>query len=58
MFGRRLSNITAPAEDGDGAEPVQMRNALRNAVWAPTDIDYNQRSWHMTMADVNLNWVP
>jgi len=32
-------HITAPAEDGDGAAR-SMRNALKNAGMAPTDIDY------------------
>ncbi|MEH6675486.1 MULTISPECIES: beta-ketoacyl-ACP synthase II [unclassified Sulfitobacter] len=44
-------HITAPAEDGDGAER-SMRNALRNAGLAPTDIDYINAHGTSTMADV------
>jgi len=44
-------HITAPAEDGDGAER-SMRNALRSAGLAPTDIDYINAHGTSTMADV------
>jgi 3-oxoacyl-[acyl-carrier-protein] synthase II len=44
-------HITAPAEDGDGAER-SMRNALRNAGLEPTDLDYINAHGTSTMADV------
>ena len=44
-------HITAPAEDGDGAER-SMRNALRSAGLVPTDIDYINAHGTSTMADV------
>ena len=43
-------HITAPAEDGDGAER-SMRNALRNARLQPSDIDYINAHGTSTMAD-------
>ncbi|MGD9294158.1 MAG: beta-ketoacyl-ACP synthase II [Roseobacter sp.] len=43
-------HITAPAEDGDGAER-SMRNALRNAGLEPSDIDYINAHGTSTMAD-------
>ncbi len=43
-------HITAPAEDGDGAER-SMRNALRNAGLQPSDIDYINAHGTSTMAD-------
>ena len=44
-------HITAPAEDGDGAER-SMRNALRGAGLEPKDIDYINAHGTSTMADV------
>ena len=44
-------HITAPAEDGDGAER-SMRNALRGAGIEPKDIDYINAHGTSTMADV------
>ena len=44
-------HITAPSEDGDGAER-SMRAALRNAKLAPEDIDYINAHGTSTMADV------
>ncbi len=44
-------HITAPAEDGDGAER-SMRNALRSAGLAPKDLDYINAHGTSTMADV------
>ena len=44
-------HITAPAEDGDGAER-SMRAALRNAKLEPSDIDYINAHGTSTMADV------
>ncbi len=44
-------HITAPAEDGDGAER-SMRSALRSAGLEPTDIDYINAHGTSTMADV------
>ncbi len=44
-------HITAPAEDGDGAER-SMRNALRGAGLQPSDIDYINAHGTSTMADV------
>ncbi|MDW3221795.1 MAG: beta-ketoacyl-ACP synthase II [Paracoccaceae bacterium] len=43
-------HITAPSEDGEGGERA-MRNALRNAGLAPTDIDYINAHGTSTMAD-------
>ncbi|QFT59644.1 3-oxoacyl-[acyl-carrier-protein] synthase 2 [Sulfitobacter sp. THAF37] len=43
-------HITAPAEDGDGAER-SMRNALRGAGLEPSDIDYINAHGTSTMAD-------
>ena len=43
-------HITAPAEDGDGAER-SMRNALRGAGLEPKDIDYINAHGTSTMAD-------
>ena len=44
-------HITAPAEDGDGAER-SMRNALRGAGLEPKDIDYINAHGTSTMTDV------
>ena len=44
-------HITAPAEDGDGAER-SMRNALRGAGLEPKDIDYINAHGTSTLADV------
>ncbi len=44
-------HITAPAEDGDGAER-SMRSALRGAGLEPKDIDYINAHGTSTMADV------
>ncbi len=44
-------HITAPAEDGDGAER-SMRNALRGAGLKPSDLDYINAHGTSTMADV------
>lgn len=44
-------HITAPAEDGDGAER-SMRNALRGAGLEPKDVDYINAHGTSTMADV------
>ena len=43
-------HITAPSEDGDGAER-SMRAALRNAGLEPSDIDYINAHGTSTMAD-------
>lgn len=43
-------HITAPSEDGEGGERA-MRNALRNAGLAATDIDYINAHGTSTMAD-------
>lgn len=43
-------HITAPAEDGEGAER-SMRNALKNADLQPSDIDYINAHGTSTMAD-------
>ncbi|APE43824.1 beta-ketoacyl-[acyl-carrier-protein] synthase II [Sulfitobacter alexandrii] len=43
-------HITAPAEDGDGAER-SMRSALRGAGLEPSDIDYINAHGTSTMAD-------
>ncbi|MDO6584536.1 beta-ketoacyl-ACP synthase II [Salipiger sp. 1_MG-2023] len=43
-------HITAPSEDGDGAER-SMRAALKSANLAPTDIDYINAHGTSTMAD-------
>ena len=44
-------HITAPAEDGDGAER-SMRAALKNSGLVPSDIDYINAHGTSTMADV------
>lgn len=44
-------HITAPAEDGDGAER-SMRNALRGAGLEPKNLDYINAHGTSTMADV------
>ncbi|WP_187429212.1 3-oxoacyl-[acyl-carrier-protein] synthase 2 [Roseobacter fucihabitans] len=43
-------HITAPSEDGEGGERA-MRNALRNAGLAATDVDYINAHGTSTMAD-------
>ena len=44
-------HITAPSEDGDGAER-SMRSALRGAGLEPSDVDYINAHGTSTMADV------